>query len=84
MAVETIVGHDSPQIGVSNEEDTEQIVDLSFVPVGAVVEIAQTGYWGSLIRVRLDPQARVVTDAEHVIDDLKTLVLGGVVDGCDI
>ena len=69
---------------MSNEEDTKQIVDLTFVPVGTIVEIAQTGYWSGLIRVRLDPQARVVTDAEHVVDDLKALVLGGVVDGGDI
>lgn len=69
---------------MSNEEDTKQIVDLALVPVGTVVEIAQTGDWGGLVRVCLDSEARVVADAEHVVDDFKALVLGGVVDGCDV
>ena len=40
VAVETVVGHDAAQIRVSNEEDTEQIVDLTLVPVGTVVQTA--------------------------------------------
>lgn len=84
MAVEAVVGHDASEIRVSDEEDAEQIVDLALVPVGAVVEIAQTGHGGGLVGICLDPQARVVADAEHVVDDLEALVLGGVVDCGDV
>jgi hypothetical protein len=84
VAIETVVGHDAPQIRVSDEEDTKEIVHFALVPVGTIVEIAQTGNRSSLIRVCLDPQARVVTDAKHVVNDLEALVLGGVVDGCDV
>jgi hypothetical protein len=84
VAVETIVGHDAAQVGVTNKEDTEQIVDLAFVPVGAVVKVAERWNGGGLVSVGLDPQARVVADGEHVVNNLETLVLGGVVDGGDV
>ena len=84
MAIETIVGHNAAQVGVSNEEDTEKIVDLAFVPVGTVVEVAERWNGGGLVSVGLDPQARVVADGEHVVDNLEALVLGGVVDGGDV
>lgn len=84
VAVETVVGHDAPQVRVANEEDTKEIVDLAFVPVGAVVQVAEGGDGSGLVSVRLDPQARVVADGQHVVDDLEALVLGGVVDGGDV
>lgn len=84
VAIETIVGHDAAQVGVANEEDTEQIVDFAFVPVGAVVQVAERWDGGGLVSVGLDPQARVVSDGEHVVDNLEALVLGGVVDGGDV
>ena len=84
MSIETVVGHDAPQVRVTDEEDTKQIVDLTFVPVGAVVEIAERGDGGGLISVGLDPQTRVVADGEHVVDDLEALVLGGVVNSGDV
>lgn len=84
MAVETIVGHNAAQVGVANEKDTEQIVDFAFVPVGAIVEVTQRWNGGGLVSVGLDPQARVVADGEHVVDNLETLVLSGVVDGGDV
>ena len=84
MAVETVVGHDAPQVRVADEEDTEQIVDLTLVPVGAIVEIAEGGHRSGLVGIGLDPQARVVADGEHVVDNLEALVLGGVVDGGDV
>ena len=84
VTVETIVGHDAPQVRVADEEDTEQVVDLAFVPVGTVVEIAERGHGGGLVSVGLDPQTRVVADGQHVVDDLEALVLGGVVDGGDV
>ena len=84
VAVEAVIGHDAPEIGVTDEEDTEEVVDLALVPVGAVVQVADTGHGGGLVGICLDPQTRVVADAQHVVDDLEALVLGGVVDGGDV
>lgn len=69
---------------MSNEEDAKKIIDLALVPVGAIVEIAQTGYWGRLIGICLDSDARVVADTEHVVHDLESLVLGGVIDSSNV
>lgn len=44
VAVEAVVGHDASEIGVADEEDTEHVVDLTLVPVGAVVEACDGGY----------------------------------------
>jgi hypothetical protein len=84
VAVETVVGHDATEIGVSNEEDTEQIVDLTFVPVGTVVETAKRRNGSGLVGVGLDADTGVVADGEHVVDDLETLVAGGVIDSGDV
>lgn len=37
MAIESVIGHDSSQIWVVDEEYSEQIVDLPLVPVGTIV-----------------------------------------------
>jgi hypothetical protein len=84
VPIKAVVGHDSPEVRVANKENTKQVVHLSLVPIGSVIEIAETGNRCRLIRIRLDPQARVVTDTEHVVDDLEALVLGGIVDGRDV
>ena len=44
VAVEAVVGHDASEIGVADEEDTEHVVDLTLVPVGAVIEACDGGY----------------------------------------
>jgi hypothetical protein len=84
VSVETVVGHDAPQIGVADEEDAEHVVDLTLVPVGTVVETCDGRYWRCLIGVGLHADARVVADGEQVVDDLEALVAGRVVDGSDI
>jgi hypothetical protein len=84
VSVETVVGHDASQVGVANEEDTEHVVDLTLIPVGAVVKTCDGGYGRCLIGVGLHADARVVADGEQVVDDLEALVAGRVVDGSDI
>lgn len=84
VAVKAIVGHDSPQIGVTAEEDTKQIPNFSLVPVGAIVEGCDRGNGGDLVSVRLNADARVVADGEQVVNDFESLAAGGVVDGGDI
>jgi hypothetical protein len=84
VSVEAVVGHDAPQIGVADEEDAEHVVNLTLVPVGTVVEACDGGNGRGLVGVGLDADARVVTDGEHVVDDLEALVAGGVVDSGDV
>ena len=40
MTIEAVVGHYPSQIGMACEEDTEQVVDFTLVPIGAIVETA--------------------------------------------
>lgn len=62
VALETVVRHDASQVGVAGEEDTEQVVDLALVPVGAVKEAGDARHWGRLVGVGLNADARVVAD----------------------
>ena len=84
VTVETVVGHDATKIGVSNEEDTEQVVDLTLVPVGTVVEAAKRRDGSSLVGVGLDTDTGVVADGKHVVDNLEALVAGRVIDSGDV
>lgn len=84
VSIETVVGHDAPQVGVANEEDTEHVVDLTLVPVGSVVETCDGRYGRCLVGVGLHANARVVADGEQVVDNLEALVASGVVDGSDV
>lgn len=67
-----------------DKEDTEQIVNFALVPIGSVIETCDGGNRGRLIGVGLDSNAGVVTDGQHVVDDLESLVSRRVVDGCDV
>lgn len=69
---------------MADEKDTKQIVHLALVPICAVVKVADARHGRCLVCVCLHPQAGVVTDAEHVVDDFKTLVLGGIVHRGDV
>lgn len=84
VSVETVVGHDSTQIGVVDEEDSEEIVDFSLVPVGAIVQTRDGWHGCRLVGVGLHPDAGVVADGEQVVDDLKALVARRVVDSRDV
>lgn len=84
VAVEAIIGQNTPQIRVVDKEDAEQIVHFALVPVGAIVQARDRGHRSSLVGVRLDADARVVADREHVVNNLEALVASGVVDGGDV
>lgn len=81
VALETVVGHDSAQIGVAGEVDAVQIVDFALVPVCAVKETSDTGDSRGFVGVGLDSDARVVADREQVVHDLEALVAGGIIGG---
>lgn len=84
VALETVVGHDSAEIGVVGEVDTKQVVNLTLIPVGTVEERSDAGNGGGLVGVGLDTDTGVVADTEEVVDDLESLVSGRVVGSGDV
>lgn len=84
MSIETIVGHDTAQIGVTGEENTEHIIHLTLVPQGTLEKTSDTGDGGGLVTVGLDTDAGVESDTEQVVDDLETLITGGEVDTSNV
>lgn len=62
MSIKPVIRHDTPQIWVTCEEDTEQVVYFTLVPVGAIVEVADRGHGCRFVGVSLDADARVVAD----------------------
>lgn len=84
MPIEAIISHDPPQIGVPHKENPKQVVYLPLIPVRPIIEPRDAGDRRSFIGVCLDPDSRVVSDAEEVVDDLKALILGGIVHCCDV
>lgn len=69
---------------MTNEEDSEEVIDFTFVPVRAVIETAKTGNGGSLIGVGLDANAGVVAYGKEVVDNFKTLITGREVNSGNI
>ncbi len=66
------------------EENTKHVVDLSLVPVGSIIETADTGHRRCLIGVCLHTDTGVVSDTQHVVDNLESLVAGREVDSGNI
>jgi len=83
VTLETIIGHDSSEIGVTGKEDTEKVVHLSFVPVGTIKKSGNTGDGRSLIGIGLNTDSRVVTDRKEVVDDFETVLARGVIRSSD-
>ena len=69
---------------MSDEEDAEQVVYFSLVPVGAVVEPADAGDRRGFVCVGFDADASVVPDGEEVVDDFEARVAGWIVHGGDV
>jgi hypothetical protein len=84
VPIKAIIRHDTTQVWVSNEEDSKEIVDLSLVPVGAIIQAGNARYRRSLICIRLNPDTGVVAYAQKVIDHFKSLVAGRKVHGRDV
>jgi hypothetical protein len=84
VTFESVVGHDAAQVGMPNEEDAKQVVNLAFIPIGAVKQANDAGNRRGLVGVCLDPDSGVVADAEEVVDNLEALVASREVDGGDV
>lgn len=65
---------------MTREEDTKHVVNFTLVPQCAIEKTGHTGDGLCLVTVCLDTDTRVVADTEHVVDNLKSLVAGGIVD----
>jgi hypothetical protein len=84
MSIKSIVGHDSSEIWVANEEDTKQIINLSLVPVCSIVQTCDARNWRCLVGVCLDTDSGVVAHAQEVVDDFEPLVSGREIDSSDV
>lgn len=84
VTVEAIVGHDTAEIRVAGEEDTEHVVDFTLVPEGPLKQASHTRHGGGLVGVGLDANTGVVANTEKVVDHLEALVAGGEVDSSDV
>lgn len=84
MAIETVVSHDATQIRVANKEDTEEIVDLTLIPVGAIVEVRNGGDRCRFIGICFNAQASIVPHREQVVDDFKALIARWIINGSDV
>lgn len=84
MPVKAVVGHDPPQIWMSHEEHSEQIVDFTLIPIGAIVERSDRRHRRSFVGISLDTDACIVSDGEEVVDDFESSVAGGIVHGSDV
>lgn len=84
MTFEAVIGQDTSQIRVTDEEDSVHVPDFTLVPVSRSEHGGCGGNGVDLIGVSLDTNTCVVLDGEEVIDDLETLRAGGVIGSADV
>jgi hypothetical protein len=84
VTIKTVVGHDAAEIGVTREENTKHVINLTLVPQSTLEQTGDTGDGGGLVTVGLDTNTRVETDTEQVIHDFETLITGGEVDASNV
>ena len=84
MAVKSVVCHDTPQIRVPDEENAKEIIDLSLVPVGPIVEACDAWNRRGLVRICLDSDAGVMAHTQKVVDNFEPLFAGREVHGSDV
>lgn len=84
MAFETVIGQDTSQVRVTDEEDTVHVPDLTLVPVGRSEDGGGGRNGVDLIGVGFDTDTCVVLNREKVVDDLETLRAGRVVGTADV
>jgi len=80
MTVKAVVRHDTSQIRMSSEEHSEKIVNLSLVPVGSIIQVADTGNRPSLICVCLDADTGVVSHTQQIVYNFESLLFRWIVD----
>lgn len=84
MPIEAIVRHDTSQVRMSDEENTKQIVCLTFVPVGAIIEAGDRWNRCNLVGICLDADTRIVVNRQQVVNDLKAITSCWVINASDI
>ena len=66
------------------EEDAEQVVHFSLIPIRAIVQSTDGWNGSGFICVCLDADAGVVADGEHVVDNFEAGISRRIVDRCDV
>ena len=56
------------QVGVAGEKDTVHVPDLAFIPIRPVEQTGRCGHGRHFVRIRLDPDPRLVRNREQVVD----------------
>ena len=69
---------------MATEEHAEQVVNLSFIPIRAFIQRCDRGHRCCFVGVGLNSQSAIMSNTEHVINYLKSVILGWEVDSCDI
>lgn len=69
---------------MANKEDTKQVVHLPFIPISSIVQVTDGWDWLCLIGVCLNTKSRVVTNTQHVVNNLESLIAGWEVNGRDV
>lgn len=79
VTLETVIGQDSPEIRVTDEEDTVHVPNFTFVPVGGTEHTGGGGDWVDLVSVSLDTDSCVVLNRKKVVNHLESLRTSGVI-----
>lgn len=69
---------------MAHEQHPKEIIHFPLIPIRTIVEPSDAGNGRGFVRVGLDPDARVVTDGEEVVDHLEAVTAGRVVYCCYI
>lgn len=64
--------------------NSKQIISLSLIPICSIVQVTDRRNGGGLVGVGLDTDTGVVLNGQQVVDNLETLVAGGVVDSRNV
>lgn len=70
MALEPVIGQNSPQIRVIGEEHAVHVVDLALIPIGPLEHLAGRVDRRQFVGVGFDANPRVEAQRQQIIDDL--------------
>lgn len=80
----TIIGQNTSEIGMPNEEDTIHIPHLPLEPVRTSVDGGGRWHRRDFVGVCLHPNACIMSDAKEVVDDLESLRSRWIVGGSNV
>ena len=84
MTLESVIGQDTSQIGMSSEEDSVHVPSLTLEPVDRVEQSSEGGDGGDLVGVGLDADTAVEANRQAVVDNLETVGARRIIDSAHI